>query len=346
MAKQFLTHINLSKNELQNALMHPLGTAPASPGESQIYYNSGSKKLFLYNGTAWVDITGTITAITTATPAVTIDVTDPAAPVIDVADATGVNSGLLTSAFFNDLTNATSANTASTLVERDASGDFAANDITANKVTGLVAPSVASDAANKAYVDTLVSSGMTIKGATDASTNPNYPVAIVGDAYHISVAGKIGGASGEVVEAGDVVLCITDSAGGTQAAVGAEWIILQANADQATEVIIGLARIATAAEVTTGTNDDAYITPLKLATALAGVGSGTVAKYTATVGNGTNTQYTVNHALGEQYCLVQLYDAVSNEEVIADIELVDANNASVTFTVAPTTNAIRVIVTG
>lgn len=37
---KFLTHIDLSKNQLQNAVVHPLGTAPSGGVEGQIYYNS------------------------------------------------------------------------------------------------------------------------------------------------------------------------------------------------------------------------------------------------------------------------------------------------------------------
>jgi hypothetical protein len=67
------------------------------------------------------------------------------------------------------------------------------------------------------------------KGSTNASTNPNYPAALKGDAYVVSVAGKIGGASGANVDVGDVYVASADNAGGTQAAVGSSWFILEHN---------------------------------------------------------------------------------------------------------------------
>ena len=74
---------------------------------------------------------------------------------------------------------------------------------------------------------------MVFKGVIPASTNPNYPSGVTGDTWKISVAGKIGGASGVNVEAGDTIICVTDNAGGTQATVGSNWTILQTNIDGA-----------------------------------------------------------------------------------------------------------------
>ena len=64
MALNFLTgldvkgNINLNQKELQNAVIQNLGTAPGSPAEGQIYYDStaGDKKLYYYNGSAWVGL--------------------------------------------------------------------------------------------------------------------------------------------------------------------------------------------------------------------------------------------------------------------------------------------------
>lgn len=59
MAKNFLVPINLNKNELQNARVHVLAAAPNSPVTGQVYYNSTDNKLYFYNGSTWVDTSGT-----------------------------------------------------------------------------------------------------------------------------------------------------------------------------------------------------------------------------------------------------------------------------------------------
>lgn len=50
---QFLMNIDLNKNELQNAVIQPLATAPTNPVLGQIYYNSAESALFQFNGTDW-----------------------------------------------------------------------------------------------------------------------------------------------------------------------------------------------------------------------------------------------------------------------------------------------------
>lgn len=52
---KFLSNLNLNKNELQNAVLHPLGTPPSNPKLGQIYYDTSAAKneLKIYTGSAW-----------------------------------------------------------------------------------------------------------------------------------------------------------------------------------------------------------------------------------------------------------------------------------------------------
>ena len=101
-------------------------------------------------------------------------------------------------------------------------------------ITPSTAPTTDYQVANKLYVDDILAANdaMVYKGVIDASTNPNYPAADAGDTYKISVAGKIGGASGVDVEVGDMVICLVDSTStGDHATVGANWNVIQVNID-------------------------------------------------------------------------------------------------------------------
>ena len=100
-----------------------------------------------------------------------------------------------------------------------------------------------------AQIATALSTTLKNRGPLDCSTNPNYPAAAANDFFLVSASGKVGGASGLDVYNGDWVVCLTSNAGGTQAAVGADWYVIQAELTPAT--ILGT--VLTGLNTTAGT---------------------------------------------------------------------------------------------
>ena len=165
--------LDLQKNELRNGVIQVLATPPSSPVTGQIYYNSdindGAVGLMVYNGSAWESV-GSVDSISGTAP-IQVSVSGGVATIsIDAADSD--SAGSMSSAHYNLVQGATDANTANTLVKRDADGDFDARDIGARMVVLSGTTTNATDAATKAYVDS-VAQGLDVKQSVHVASTAN-----------------------------------------------------------------------------------------------------------------------------------------------------------------------------
>lgn len=69
-------------------------------------------------------------------------------------------------------------------------------------------------------------------------------------------------------------------------------------------------------------------------------------RYAAAIGDGSTTGIVVTHNLGTRDVTVAVYDASTNEDVLADIVRTSTTTVTITFATAPATGAYRVVIMG
>ena len=359
---QFLTNLDLTKNQILNVALQNLSSPPSSPVAGQVYYNTVDKAIYFWDSTQWVNISGDITAVVAGSGLTgggtggsvtldvnvdnaTIEVDNDIVRVKDLGITTGkLNDGAVTTIKIgaNQVTLAKLAQIANNTVIGNTSGGTATPSevVIVTDLASASSTTLATSAAIKTYIDTNVGNLGNLEGAWDASSG-SFPVGSspvagtkAGDYWYVSVAGTTGGVAFNV---GDVIVAKVNNASTSSAA---DWIQLEVNRDQATETVLGLAEIATQTEVNTGTDDQRIVTPLKLKTFIDNRTGG----YAANIGNGAATSYAVSHGLGTIDVNVMLKDNSTLAQVFADVVITDANTVTVSFAVAPASNAYRVII--
>lgn len=283
MAKKFLTNLDLTKNQIVNVALHNLASAPGSPVAGQVYFNTTDKRVYYWDGTAWIDITGDVRDVIggsglTATnnsgditldvnvDNVTIEINADSLRVKDLGISTAkIADGAVTTIKINDnaVTFAKIQQIAGLRILGNMGGS-AANVAEVTVITDMANASsttLATSQSIKTYIDGAVGALGNLEGGWDASSG-TFPVGSTpsagtkkGDYWYVTTAGTTGGI---VFNVGDVIIANKDGASTTLAA---DWIALEVNRGQASTTVLGLVTLATDAEVQTGTDSNKVVTP-------------------------------------------------------------------------------------
>lgn len=364
---KFLAGIDLVKSQIKNIVLHIVAGDATTPTDGQVWYNSST---FKFRGRAnganvtLINDGGDLSAGSVAIAALAVD-----------PRARGTHTGSQTASTISDFD--TQVRTSRLDQMAAPTADVSLNS---HKLTGVSTPTSGTDAANKSYVDTAVT-GLSWKSAVRVATTANGTLAtafangqvvdgvtlVTGD--RILLKDQTTGADRGIytVNAAGAPTRATDNDTGAEM-LGAAVMVQEGTANANTQWIQTVDGTITVGTTTTtwtqfgGGSSYTGGAGLTLTGAAFAVGQGTgiivnaddvavdptyvVRKYAANIGNGALTTITVNHALNTTDVTFSVKTVSDGSIVYANVIVVDANNITVDFDVAPTTNQYRVTVHG
>lgn len=362
---QFQNFIDLVKNEIRNAVIHVLGSAPSSPSEGQVYHNSADHRLYYYNGTSW------------ELKATNSDLLQGQNSAYHLARAN--HTGTQTASTISDFNTAVRTNSLDQMTVPAA--DL---NINSHKLTNVTDPTAAQDAATKAYVDS-VGTGLDAKASVRVATTAALATNTrSGNILTASANGALASIDGVSLSVNDRILVKNEATGANNGiytitslgAGGSPWSMTRAtDADVSAEVTPGMYVFVeegttnadtgwvlnTNQTITLNTTALTFVQFSGAGTYTAGTGLTLVGgqfsidtasgygskKYSASFGDGSSTAITITHNLGTKDLIWNFYDNSSPYAAfITDIEFTTTNTVTVRFATAPTTNQYRIVLIG
>lgn len=368
MSKLFLTSIDLNKNELQNARIQNLASAPATPVSGQVYYNTTTNAAYVWNGTAWKVVDATLA---TAIPLSAL-ATDPLAR----ANHTGTQTAATISNFDTQVrTNRLDQMAAPT----------ASVGMNSQKITGLAQPTTAGDAAEYQWTLNQIqasSAGLDVKqsvrglkavaslaAAPSGLTAFDGITPVAGERYLVLDSGFAANVwNGIYTAAAGTWVRATDCDTATEYTPGTFTFVEEGTTYGSTQW-----KVTTTGTFTIGTTSIAWAQFGGSATFVAGdgmtltgntfaVGAGSgisvsadavnidttvvVRKYAANIGDGSTTSFAITHSLNTLDVTVGVYALSGGAEVECDVVHTSANIVTLTFATAPTAAQYRIVVHG
>ncbi len=374
MAMLVVTNLDLNKNELQNARVQNLASAPSSPVSGQIYYDTSSNSLNVYLASSWLNLAeGDITSVVAGTGLsgggtsadITINLANTSVTAAAYGSASAVATftvdaqGRLTAAANTSIAIAAAAVTDFTEAAQDVVGGMVAG--TANEVNVAY-----NDGAGTLTIglpdDVTIAGNLTVSGTTTTVNSTTMTV----DDKNLEL-GSVTTPSDTTADGGGITLKgatdktiiwtnSTDSWDFNQhvnIATSTDFKINNVSVLNATTLGTSVVTSSLTAVGTVGTG---VWEATDVAVAHGGTGASTAAaartnlgapsKVTATIGDGSATAIAVTHSLGTDDVVVEVYGASTKETVICDVDRTSTDAVTLTFASAPASNAYKVVIIG